>query len=186
MVECTYCKSLWINSSAKWNVMKLWMYFTFCHSTVFPQSWAVFNEVWSLLTGTSTKNHELFLGVFRMWLSSAPSVICRARKCYFHLYPVYLLFHRRMMTLRKVTSQSTRGLLPPSTSPRWTPRSQRSCSSCPRRARLWWCLPQWQGIPLRKRRRRSQACGRAASSTPTLIFRGSYSLRPFYINKNFV
>lgn len=82
------------------------------------------------------------------------------------------LFHRRMMTSRKVTCRSTKGLLLPSISPRWTPPSQRSCSRCPRRAGLWWFLLQCQGIPVRKRRRRSQACGRAASSMPTLMFRG--------------
>lgn len=96
------------------------------------------------------------------------------------------LFRRRMMTLKKATSRSTRGLLLPSISPRWTPPSLRSCSRCPRGAGLWWFLRQCRGIPLRKRQRRSQACGRAASSTPTLMFRGSYSLNSFNINKNFV
>lgn len=105
--------------------------------------------------------------------------------CHDSLY-IISLFCRRMMTLKKVTSQSTGGLLPPSISPRWTPQSQRSCSRCPRRAGLWWFLLQCQEIPLRKRQRRSQACGRAASSTPILMFRGSYSLNSFNIYKDFV
>ncbi len=92
--------------------------------------------------------------------------------------------HRVMMTLRTGTSRSTGGLLLPSISPRWIHPGQRSCSRCPRRAGLWWCLLQCRGIPRRKRRRSSQACGRAASSTPTLMFRGTNSPSASHMNRN--
>lgn len=118
-----------------------------------------------LLLLHSTTGRELkkimqkLLGIKYSWLSS--------------------LFHRKMMTLRKVISRSTRGLLLPLISPKWMPLSQRSCWRCPRRGGLSWFSPQSQGILMSERRRRSQACGRAASSTPTLTFRGSYSLSSF-------
>lgn len=93
-------------------------------------------------------------------------------------------YFRRMMTLRKETFQSIRGLLLPLTFPRWTPQSQRSCWRCRKRAALWWSLQQCLENPLRRRLRRSQACGRAAYSTPTLMFRGRFSLKfHFLTNK---
>lgn len=83
---------------------------------------------------------------------------------------------RRMMTSRKVTCQSTRGLPLPLIFPKWIPPSQRSFWSCLKREELWWFLLQCQEIQLKRRRRRSQACGRVASSMETTTFRGSESL----------
>lgn len=85
---------------------------------------------------------------------------------------ICFLSPRRTMTLRKGTFRSTRGLLLPSTSPKWTPLNPKSCWNCPRRAGPWWCSPQCRGSPQRRKRRRSQDCGRAASSMPILTFRG--------------
>lgn len=85
---------------------------------------------------------------------------------------VCFLSHRRTMTLRRGTFRSTRGLLLPSTSPKWTPLNPKSCWNCPRRAGRWWCSPQCRGSPQRRKRRRSQDCGRAASSMPIMTSRG--------------
>lgn len=83
---------------------------------------------------------------------------------------------RRMMTSRKVTCQSTRGLPLPLIFPKWIPPSQRSFWSCLKREELWWFLLQCPEIQLKRRRRRSLACGRVASSMETSMFRGSESL----------
>lgn len=77
------------------------------------------------------------------------------------------------MTLKKVICQSTEELPHPLTSPKWTLPNLKSSWRCPRRERPWWCLQRCQETPQRRRQRRSPACGRAACSTPTLIFRGT-------------
>lgn len=95
-----------------------------------------------------------------------------ATHCFCSKINWHRLSHRRMMTLKKGTFLSTRGLLPTLTSPKWMPPNLKNCWNCPRRAGLWWCSPQCREIPQRRKQKRSQDCGRAASSMPILTFRG--------------
>lgn len=157
-------------------VEMLWMHISRGLNSVLGHS--ILNGVW-YNTCSSVESDTPQPGSLSLSLSCGSLRTSHLNLSWLTVQDLSSLFHRRMTTLRKVTSQSTRGLLPPSISPKWTPPSQRSCSRCPRRAGLWWSLLQCQEIPQRRRRRRSQACGRAASSTPTMIFRGSHSLNSF-------
>lgn len=85
----------------------------------------------------------------------------------------YFYVHRKMMTLKRGICQSTEDPLHQSTSPKWTLPNPKSFWRCLRRERPWWFLQRCPETPQRRRQRRSPACGRAASSMPTLMYRGT-------------